>query len=527
MSESYEFVIVGGGHNGLITACYLSKAGLKVCVVEQNNKLGGGVMTRELIAPGFLNDICSVAHTLLQANPLLRNDELGLHAKYGLTYVNPDKMTAAIFEDGKVLEFYTDIERTCESIAQFSQHDSEAYRNFCLHVFQFLDLFTMGMFTAPPTAGAQAAMMDQSPEGQEMMRLQAISSWDLINECFENERIKIALARYASEAMMNPFDNGTGFGLYIILPFMHKFGAGIPLGGSGALIEALTRCFEDNGGVVKLERSVSEFIHDNEEVKGIVMDGGEQILASKGVVSTLNAKQVFPDMVSGASLPTDFVRRIATNKFSSIQPMSIHLALHEEPQYKIGSRVDDFFWIERAHSTIDTFSQAFRDMEYGIPRRDFAAYVGPHKVDSSRVPKGKSMMHIYTFAPYNLKDGGPQKWDEIGQQVVDAYIEDLRTITTNMSNENIIGIAYKTPLDIERHNPAMMNADILHMGSYNWQNAGNRPAPGWSQYKSPLEKLYMAGASTHPGGGVTGGSGRNAARVILNDLGLDFERFIT
>ncbi|MHC8380502.1 phytoene desaturase family protein [Pseudomonas sp. LB3P14] len=526
MTEKYEVVVVGGGHNGLIAACYLAKAGVNVCVVEQSDRIGGGAMTRELIAPGFLNDICSVAHTMLQANPLLRNDELELQSKYGLKYVNPEKMTAAIFEDGRVLEFYTDMERTCESIAQFSQRDAEAYRRFNLQVFQMLDMLVMGMYNIPPTAGMQAAMLDQSPQGQEMMRAQAISSWALIDEWFEDERVKIGLTRYASEAMTNPFDNGTGFGFYIILPFMHKFGSGIPVGGSGALTQALARCLEDHGGTIKLSSSVERFVHNGSEVQGVQLASGEEIFASKAVVSTLNAKQVFPHMMPDLQLPDGFERRIQNNKFSSIQPMTVHLALHEEPKYKIGPQVDEFFWIEKSHSHLEDFAQAFRDMEYGIPRRDFAAYVGQHKADPSRVPAGKSMMHIYAFAPYNLKNGGPKKWDEIGKQVADGFIADLRELTTNMDADNIIGMAYKTPLDIERHNPAMMNADILHIGAYNWQLGGNRPVPGWGQYKTPLSKFYMAGASTHPGGGITGGSGRNVAQVLFEELGLDFDKVL-
>src|SRR5690606_35194643 len=128
MSKTYDIVIAGGGHNGLVAACYLAKAGQSVCVVEKNDKVGGGVMTRELTVPGFKHDVCSVAHTLLQANPLLRNDELELKAKFGLKYINPDKMTAIFYDDGSTLEFYTDLERTCQAIAKFSERDADAYR---------------------------------------------------------------------------------------------------------------------------------------------------------------------------------------------------------------------------------------------------------------------------------------------------------------------------------------------------------------------------------------------------------------
>src|SRR5262245_22636967 len=143
MAEKYDVIVAGGGHNGLVAACYLAKAGLKVCVVERNDKLGGAVMTSELTVPGFKHDVCSLAHHNLQANPLLRNDELKLKAKFGLKYANPDKLTVAVFQDGSLLELYHDLERTCQSIAQFSQRDAEAYKRFNQHVLQTLGMVEM------------------------------------------------------------------------------------------------------------------------------------------------------------------------------------------------------------------------------------------------------------------------------------------------------------------------------------------------------------------------------------------------
>src|SRR5690554_5172394 len=289
MSEQYDVVVAGAGHNGLIAACYLAKAGLKVCVVEQGEEVGGGTKSSELTAPGFISDHCSVAHTMIQANPVIRDDELQLKSRFGLQYVNPEKMTAMIFDDGRVLEFYSDVERTCQSIAQFSQHDADAYRRFCAQVFTTLDMIAMGMYNIPPGAGVQAAMLDGSPEGQEMLRAQSISAFDLINEWFENDLIKIALARYASESMTNPFDNGTGFGFYIILPYMHRYGTGIPVGGSGALAESLERCLRHYGGEIRLGSNIAEFRLNGSDVSGVVLDSGEEILGKKAVVTTLNA----------------------------------------------------------------------------------------------------------------------------------------------------------------------------------------------------------------------------------------------
>lgn len=526
MSELYDVVVAGGGHNGLVAACYLAKAGMKVCVLEKNDKVGGGVMTRELTVPGFKHDVCSVAHTLLQANPLLRNDELELKSRFGLKYINPDKMTAVFYDDGTTLEFYTDLERTCQAIAKFSARDAEAYRRFNHQVFQNLDMMVMGMFHTPPSASTQAVMMEQSAVGQDLLRTMAMSAWDFISEWFENDKVKIALARYASEAMMNPFDNGTGFGFYIILPLMHRYGVGIPVGGSGALADALRACAESHGAVVRTSSPVRQFKMAGGKAVGAVLETGEEILAKKAVISTLHAQQMFPDMVPGATLPEGFASRIRTLKHSSFQPFNMHLALHETPRYKVGPAVDDFFWVERSHANPEEFARAFRDLEYGVPRRDFVAYVTQDTYDKTRAPEGKRVLNMYAFAPYNLK-GGAAKWDECGKEVAHGFLDDLRKLTTNMDDDNIIGFSWMTPLDIERHNNAMLQADILHFGSYNWQIGGNRPAPGYGQYRSPVDGLYLAGASTHPGGGVTASSGRNVARVLMEEHGIDFDDLIT
>src|SRR5690606_22702742 len=139
MAEQYDVVVAGAGHNGLIAACYAAKAGLKDCVVEQDSDVGGGTKSRELVAPGCINDMCSVSHSRIQARPVIRDDELQLISKCGLEYRHPEKITAMIFDNGDVLEFYTDMERTCQSIAKISPRDGDNYRRFCNEVFQTLD----------------------------------------------------------------------------------------------------------------------------------------------------------------------------------------------------------------------------------------------------------------------------------------------------------------------------------------------------------------------------------------------------
>lgn len=524
MTDIYDIVIAGGGHNALIAGAYLAKAGLSVCIVERNGKVGGSVATAEFTGPGFKQDVCSTAHAKLISSPLIRNDELGLLARHGLRYTHPEKMTAILFDDGTTLEFWSDLDRTCASMAQYSARDAEKFRLFCASVDHALDMIVMGMDSVPPSVGVQVMMMDQSPEGQEMLRLQAISAWDLICEWFEHPKIRIALARHAAEAMLNPFDNGTGFGFYIVLPYMYRYGVGVCIGGSGALAEALERCFIAHGGVVRLNAEVSRILIEEGEARGVVLDHGEVIRARRAVVAGLHVAQVFPHMVPGAVLPPGFQHRVDTLKHSDYQAMTIHLALNEPLQFQVGSSVEEFYWIKRCQADPDAFRASFQNLKKGLPDRTHAFWTQQFRADPTRTPEGKAQMHIYAFMPIDLKDGGRTQWDEIGSAVAQGFIDDLREHCTNLTDANIIATHHMTPLDIMRYNHALVDGDILQFGFFSWQVGGNRPVPGWSQYRMPIPKLYMTGGSTHPGGGVTGGPGRNATQVIMEDLALDFEK---
>lgn len=527
MTATYDVVVAGSGHNALITACYLAKAGLKVCVAERKEKAGGSVATSDkLTVEGFHQDVCSVSHSMFMANPIARNDELELFSKFGLKYAQPEKMTVLAFDDGSMIEFYSDLDRTCESIARISPKDAENYRRFIEVVDQSLDMVVMGMFGVPADTGMQTMMLDSSPEGQEMLRLQSISAWDLICEWIEHPKVRIALARYASEAMLNPFDNGTGFGFYIILPYTYRFGAGIAVGGSGSLADALVRCFEHHGGTLLLNSQVREILIEDGEARGLVLDSGETIRASRAVVAGLHVKQIFPKMVPGFELPAGFQHRLDTAKHSDFQPMTVHLALKEPIHFTIGGErnIDDFFWVERCHSDVEEFRKGFMELQSGVPNPYYSCWIQQFRADPTRIPEGKGSIYIYAFMPYDVK-GGVEKWDEIGSQIANKLIDDLKA-ASNLTDDNIMAMSFMTPLDISRYNTALVKADIMHIGAFNWQLGGNRPVPGYGQYRMPVPKLYLSCGSAHPGGGVTGAPGRNSTQVIFEDLGLDFDKVI-
>ncbi len=297
--NKYDVVVIGGGHNGLIAAAYLVKAGLDVCVFEHHSKVGGGAITSEVNVPGFKFDLGSAAHYGIQGNPLVRQDELGLKAKYGLKYINPDPITAFVFPDDSSLIVHMDIKKTCESIARFSQKDAEAWPNFCKNAAQTMKAGSLAMAGALPPMGKLLSFLGASEEGREYWRVFLSSCMDIVDEWFESQEMKAAICRYACDYMASPREFGTGFNAISGLALIQNWGLGLPVGGSGALCEALASYIRDNGGTIAVSTPVKGVKVEGGEAKGVILANGEEIRASKAVVSNLNVKQLFLQMLKG------------------------------------------------------------------------------------------------------------------------------------------------------------------------------------------------------------------------------------
>jgi len=523
-TSEHDVVIVGGGHNGLIVAGYLAKAGLDVCVIERQDKVGGGVVTREVTAPGFKQDICSTQHASIQANPLIHQDELGLKSKYGLQYILPDIQYTFLFSDDSFIVIYRDIDRTCESIGQVSKRDAEAYRKFCEYSKQIVKAGQVAYFSPLAPFGRMVSFLDSSEMGQEYYRVVMSSGIDIAEEWFESDQMRAAATRWVCENLNGPRDKGSAN--YINgLPFFHAWGMQIPVGGAGALSEALEACIRDNGGTVRVSTSVKAVKVETGEAKGVILDTGEEIMADKAIVSNLHIKQLFLDMIKPEDLPEGFPDRVRRIKQGNISCLLILLALNEAPKYKAGGDVNHASNILVVPST-EELLRSFDDFYYGITCTSSPAVVCQTLYDSTRAPEGKHTLYIFHPEPFDLKDGGAARWDEIKQEIADQVLETLRKHTTNLGPDNILGSWIGSPLDYYRYNPALIKGDWNHFPLSVTQSYGNRPLPGWGNFRTPVKRLYICGPSAHPGGTVWG-AGRATVQVIMEDLGIDFKKVIS
>jgi phytoene dehydrogenase-like protein len=523
MNKNYDVVAMGAGHNGLVAAAYLAKAGKKVLLLERRAFPGGGVVTRELNTPGYWHDEHSSVHIMIQANPMILNDELGLMSKFGMKY-RYDTPYAMIFEDGSTLVAHQDLDKTCEGIAKFSQKDAEAYRRWAIRSMEILPMFTAGLYSPPLPMGAFFAMMDSSDEGREILDYMQRSSLDLANQLFETDRMKMFLLRLVSENLQMPDELGTGFGLFLMPGLMHSYGVSQPVGGSGKLTEALVKCIEHYGGEVRCNAEVKRVIVKAGRAVGAELIDGEQLMARDGVIGAIHP-MVMRQFVEG--VPENVLKRGERVSLAPFSLMVMHYDLKKPCEFYAGKDVHGAIMLEfMADRNLDEMLESFDLLRRGkISPRVLGAGGDESLGDPTRVPPGAGMMHGITFAPYHLADGGASKWDEIREQMGDRSEAHYRKFIRNLTSDNIIARKVVTPLDHARNMPnSMPQGDVHGVAPYFYQIAGHRPTPDYAQMTVPgVERLYLVGPFLHPGGGVYG-AGRAAAMKLFEDLKLDFDK---
>lgn len=523
VNNDYDIVAMGAGHNGLVAAAYLAKAGKKVLVLERKPWPGGGVVTREINTPGYWHDEHSSVHIMIQGNPMIREDELGLQSRFGLRYKYGIPY-AMIFPDQSTLIAYKDLDRTCENIARFSQRDAETYRRFAQRATSLLPMLRSSMYSPPTPMGTLYSMLDGSDAGREMLDAMQRSSLDICNQWFESETVKIWLLRLVSENLQLPDELGTGFGVFLMPGLMHGYGVSQPYGGSGKLTEALVRCIQHHGGEVRCNSEVVKILSSGGRATGVRLAGGEEIRARDAVIGAIHPHRLrgFLDGV-----PEAVLARAERATLAAFSLMVSHYDLKEPAQFYAGTEAAGAIMLELMSSnTLSEMLDDFDALRRGrISERVLCAGGDESLTDPSRVPPGRGMFHGITFAPYNLEAGGPARWDEIREEMGDRSLDAYRRFVKNLTSDNIVKRTIVTPLDFAREMPnSMVGGDVHGVAPYFYQTGGHRPTPDLAQYTVPgVERFYLVGPFLHPGGGVYG-AGRATAMRMFEHLGMDFSQ---
>jgi len=519
MTQAFDVVAIGSGHNGLVAAAYLAAAGKKVLVLERNSWFGGGVVTRELTKPGFRHDQHSMAHIFIQANPLLKNDELGLKSKFGLKYVFPELPMMSVFEDGQTLGVYRDRERTCADIAKFSRKDAEAFRWLAEKAAGYLPMIVASLYTAPTPLGAGYAMMDQSREGRELWRYMQMSSHDLLCEIFENDRVRMHFARVAGENLVSPDEKSTGMGIFVFVGFLEAYGIGVPVGGSGRLTDALVASIESHGGEVRGNADVARVRVSNGRAAGVVLADGREIRANDAVIGAIHPHDLGA-MVDG--IASEIVHDAEQTQISETACITVHAALNEPLRFRAGDHVRAVM-IELLPNDYNTMRKSFDNLRYGeLSDYPLVGLGSLTMFDASRVPEGKATMHVWDYVPYRRADG--RSWDDSKQEYAERMLTHMQKFIANVTPENVIAYHCDSPTDMERTSSSFRHGDLHGIAATTYQYGAHRPTPDLGQNTVPgCDRLYLVGPFQHPGGGVFG-AGRAAAMRACEDLGIDFDR---
>jgi phytoene dehydrogenase-like protein len=497
-----EVVVIGAGHNSLVCAGYLAKAGLEVLVLEASPTVGGNTRTEELTLPGVAHDSCSSAHVLIQSNPLIRDDELGLVGDYGLRYLSTDPAVVLPQADGDVLVVHPDLEATCDEIARWSASDAEAFR-------ALIGDWKGGYAAAHGRWSSNLPQPGDAATGA-YLALRERSAWDVVHETFTDPVVRSFMLWMAMATIQDPRRPGTGFLPSSLAAGRLDFGWSTPVGGSQALPDALVRMLADHGGRVVCSAAVARVEADGTGVRRVILADGRSVDVDRVLVAGGHLAQLAA-MVSGSEPSGDLIAaRDAWRPGLSV--LAVHAALRHDLGFggaRIASAAAGYGTTEGMARHLD--KHKLGELETQDP---WLLVVNQTVVDPSRAP-GAATFKILTIAPYHLADG--RDWasvkDAYGQQLVSL----VGSRASGLDPDDILMMRTESPVDVASHNPHNLGGSC-HGGEFVMDG---RVTPGWVRFDTDIPRLFVTGATTHPGGSVSGRPGRNAARAVLRSLGRD------
>jgi phytoene dehydrogenase-like protein len=520
--ETWDVAVIGAGHNGLVAAAALAHAGARVLVLEAGDEVGGAARTHEF-APGYR--VSSCAHLVHLLSPaVIRALDL---VRHGLSFAAVDLATVALAPGGRPLVLPRDRTKAAAQIAAFSRTDAERWPAFDARLKRFAHALAPFLAFEPPRLSggwrdrwmlarlAFAMRRLGKAEMRELLRIIALNAADLVEDEFETDLLKGAIAFDAViGAKAGPRSPGTVFNLLYRAAGEtqgHQGAFAIPKGGMGAIAEVIARAARAEGAEIRVGVAVARILVDAGRAVGLVTAQGEEIRARQ-VLSATDPKRTFRDLVGGDHLDTDFLRRVDAVRTDGIAA-KVHLALDGLPTIPgLAPGLESGRML--LAPSVGFVEEAFNAAKYGavsdMPALEITI---PSTVDSSLAPAGRHVMSVLVqWTPHQLREGG---WDSRRDWLGDKVLAVLGAAMPDLA-ARVVAREVLTPLDLERRHG--LTGGHWHHGELALDNVFMwRPIPGWAQYRTPIDGLYLGGAGAHPGGGVMGLPGLVAARALMND----------
>jgi phytoene dehydrogenase-like protein len=495
----YDAIVIGGGHNGLVCAAYLARAGRKTLVLERRPMPGGCAVTEE-VWPGFRVSVAAYLVSLLK-DEIVRDLEL---KKFGYHVYPKDPPFFTPFPDGRHLFMWQDSARTIAEIARFSKHDAEAFPRYDEHLENLAQKIDAMLLGAPPD---DASALDEVLDS---------SAAEFLDRWFESDEIKVTLATDGViGANGGPRTKGTA---YVLLHHCMGMAAGrralwgYVRGGMGALSEAIAASARCAGAEIRTGAAVERVLVSNGAARSIVLENGNEIDADI-IVSNLDPKATFLRLVERKELPVEFLDAIEA--YQCVGPsMKMNLALSGLPEFRALPETPGPHHRATIHlcPSIDYVERAWKEARQGRPSKNPMLEIGiPTMYDSTLAPEGRHLISVFLqYTPYHLNGA---TWDELREPYSERVIDVIEEYAPNI-RQILIEKQVLSPLDLERRF-GITGGNIFHGELIREQLLAKRPVAGWGHYGTPVRGLYLCGSGTHPGGGVMGASGHNAAREIL------------
>ena len=513
-SSQVDAIIIGAGHNGLVAAGYLARAGKKVIVLEQRDRVGGACTLEEPF-PGFTMSPCAYVVSLLRPE-IIR--DLELH-RYGFEAYVKDPQMFVPYRDGKHLFLRASTEKTIEGIRELSAHDAEAYPKFLRFFDRASEILNPILLEEPPSVADLAARF--RGEDEEIYRYLMFGNlYDMLSDYFESDYLRAA---FAGQGVIGTFIGPKTPGSVYVM-WHHMFGEvngeqgmwGYVRGGMGRISFAMAASAEAHGAVIRTDTRVAKILVNNGKAEGVRLENGEELRATT-VLSNADPKRTFLQFCADADLDKGFLKRIAQFKTDSAV-IKLNVALKELPSFRCLPGTTP--GLQHAGSceispTPDWVQNAYEDAAHGeLSRKPYIEAYMQSSTDPTIAPAGKHTISMFCqYAPYHLKG---REWSEdVKREMANRIITTMTEFAPNFADA-IIDYQVLSPVDIEQRY-GMPNGNIFHGEITPDQLFSLRPTPECARYRTPIEGLYLCGSGTHPGGGVMGAPGHNAAKAVLHD----------
>ncbi len=517
LERTYDGIIIGAGHHGLILGTYLAKAGLKILLVERRLTYGGGLCTREVTEPGFYHNLHSINHFHISETPWFKDLELGER----VTYITPRHELGQAHSDGSALVLGRDLEESVANLARFSRRDAQTFRDWNARAEKITaQIFLPERYSEPLPQAEREALLSRTALGREFLEVSRRQPLDVVQELFENEHVRLLFLFKVSlfgTWLVDTLSKTSPMGS-VIRAFDLDSGYQLCQGGSFNLARGLMEAFIAAGGAYQPQVNIERIVVEGGRATGIALVDGRTVRAKQFVASTLDVHQTFEKLIGREQLPEAFRAKLDGFKYTAWTLFGLHLALNESPRFAAETFDPNINralkWSIGAETMQDLFS-AHQDVQAGRVPKIIQFGAGPLSLlDPTQAPPGKHTTYAWHVMPLDPDTGG-KDYEGFKEEFAEKIIECWARYCPNMTRKNIIGQYVYTAKEYTREMINMRGGDIF-MGAFNAEQV----MYNHFGYRTPIGNLYNAGSAAHPGGAISGGSGYISAGIIARDLGI-------